>query len=534
MKKGIYLYAILFMLLLAACGNQDTEQEGSEQPEVDGEQTEENAEVGGDLTVDLTSDAVSLDPHAANDGNSLYVMTAIYDNLVYLDKDLTIQPGLAESLEQIEDTIWEVKIRQDVTFHDGTPLNAEVVKANLDRVRDPDLGSPLGFLFDMIEEVREMDEYTVQIETEFPFASLPAHLAHPGGHIIGLQSIEADYEAIANGEPAFSYVNENPIGTGYFKYENRNVGESIELVKNENYWDVDAKVDSVTFKVVPEDFTRIAELETGDADIIYPVNPNDVTRLNEAENTKVVQSDSANITYLGFNTQVEPFNDRRVRQAITKAIDKEVLISGVVDGVALEAKGPLAPTVFGHNENLEPLSFELEEAKALLAEAGYEDGFSATILTNENRAFIDIAEYVQEQLASLGIEVEIQTAETGAYLETTGNGNSEMFIGSWGTVTLDADYGLYPMFHSSNAGMAGNRSFIDDPEIDSLLEQARQETDETKRLELYHEVQELLVEEAPIVYLYHSILLAGLRDEVEGFYQYPSSFLFLRDVTFNQ
>ena len=121
--------------------------------------------------------------------------------------------------------------------------------------------------------------------------------------------------------------------------------------------------------------------------------------------------------------------------------------------------------------------------------------------------------------------------EVGTYLEVTGNGGVDMFIGSWGTVTLDADYGLYPMFHSANAGNPGNRSFYANDEVDALLEKARQEGAEEERLQLYSEAQQIIVDEAPIVPLYHSVLLAGLRDEVSGFYQYPSSFPFLRDVT---
>src|SRR5699024_3607613 len=206
----------------------------------------------GNLTVDLASAPVSLDPHAANDGNSLYVMNAMYDTLVQMNKDLQIEPGLAESLEQIEDTVWEAKIRQGVTFHDGSPLNAEVVKANLDRVRDPDVASPVSFLFDMISSVEVIDEYTVHIKTEFPFSALPSHLAHPGGHMISLESIKEDYEAMENGEEPFTTVNQEPVGTAYFKFDERVNGEYVRLVKNEDYWGEQANVDSITFKTVPE------------------------------------------------------------------------------------------------------------------------------------------------------------------------------------------------------------------------------------------------------------------------------------------
>lgn len=266
------------------------------------------------LKAGLASEPVSLDPHAANDGNSLYVMNTLYDTLVEQNTDLEIQPALAESLEQIEDTMWEAKLREDVTFHDGSAFNAEVVKANLDRVRDPDIGSPLGFLFDMIKNVEVIDDYTVHIETEYPFSALPAHLAHPGGHMISLEAIEADNEAIANGEEPFSTINENPVGTGYFKFEERAVSGEITVVKNEDYWGEQAGVEAIAFHFVPEDLTRIAELQTGDSDFIYPVNANNVEEVDDNEGTHVMQSDSASMTYLGFNVEREPFNDERVRQ----------------------------------------------------------------------------------------------------------------------------------------------------------------------------------------------------------------------------
>ncbi|BAB06745.1 glutathione ABC transporter substrate-binding protein [Halalkalibacterium halodurans] len=491
----------------------------------------EDARKGNALIIDLMSYPVSLDPHGANNGESLYVMSTMYDTLVYLDESLEIQPLLAESLEMVGDTIWEAKLRQGVTFHDDSPFNAEAVKANLERVIDPDIGSPVAFLFDMITEVEVIDEYTVHIHTEYPFAPLPSHLAHPGGHMISKEAIEADYEAMANGEEPFSYINEHPVGTGFYRYEGAQNGEYVKVVKNENYWDREqAKSDALTFKVVPEDLTRVAELETGEADIIYPVNPNDVNRIEQHHGTKVLKSPSSNLTYLGFNTTKEPFNDPLVRQAIAKAIDQEGIINGILNGMALPAKGPLAPTVFGYDDQFSAAKKDVEEAKALLDEAGYPNGFETTIVSNDTRAFMDIAVFVQQELQAIGIDVQVETVETSTFLELAGNGDTEMFVSSWGTVTLDADYGLYPMFHSENAGFPGNRTFFANEELDDLLERARKETDEATRLELYKDAQQIIVDEVPLVFLYHSELLAGLGEQVEGFWQYPSSIFYMRDA----
>lgn len=527
-KKGVFrLLIIVMVVMISACSKPP----GNEPEQLTGEEGTSEEAGNSDLTIMLASDPTSLDPHGANDGNSLYVMSTLYDKLVYLDKDFQITPGLAESLTQISDTVWEAKIRAGVEFHDGTMLDAETVKANLDRVRDPDIASPVSFLYDMIEEVEVIDPMIVHIKTTYPFASLPAHLAHPGGNIISKKSIDADNEAVKNGELPFASVNATPVGTGPFKFEDREHGVSVKVVKNEHYWDTEqAKSDAITFKIVPEDFTRIAELETGGADLIYPVSPVDVTRVNDMDTAKVQQSKSSNLTYLGFNTEAAPFDQKEVRQAISMAINRENLIDGILEGIALPAKGPLAPTVFGYSNDIDTLGYDVEKAKALLKEAGLEDGFSTKLLTYESGANGDLAVFIQAELKEIGIDVAIDTVETGAYLDATGEGNSEMFIGAWGTVTLDADYGLYPMFHSSNAGYSGNRSFLKNAEIDAVLQAAREEGDAEKRLDLYEEAQNLLAEEAPVAYLFHSELLAGVNSNVEDFWQYPSSIFFLRDM----
>src|SRR5690625_2876703 len=164
-----------------------------------------------------------------------------------------------------------------------------------------------------------------------------------------------------------------------------------------------------------------------EANIIYPVNANDIERIDQQDGTNVMQSDSASLTYLGMKSAVVPFGDVRGRQAIGLAIDKDTVIEGVTDGVALPANGPLAPTVFGYSDQIKPIDYDQEEAKKLLKEAGYEEGFSATVLTND-RITADLAEIIQAQLAEINIEIDIEMIETGAYLEATGNGEDRKSV----------------------------------------------------------------------------------------------------------
>ncbi|WP_067725953.1 glutathione ABC transporter substrate-binding protein [Oceanobacillus damuensis] len=526
LKKSLLITVFVFVLgtLLAACASEPDENAG------DDSTTQEEGTRGGDLVIATQSDAVSLDPHATNDTPSADVRINIYDNLVIQDENMELQPSLAESWEQIDDTTWEFKLREGVTYHDGSAFNAETVKANIERILDPDIGAPVAFMYDMVTEVEVVDEYTVRFITEFPFAPLPAHLAHPGGQMVSKEQIEEDYAAMENGEQPGTVINQNPIGTGPFKFQEWNSGQSIVLENNEDYWDEPALLDSITFKVISEDLTRISELTTGDSHVTTPLSPSDVAQVEGTDGTNVQRQESSSLAYIGFNMDKEPFDDVRVRQAISMAIDKEEIINGIYDGVGIPAKGPLAPGIFGHDEDLNGLEYDVEEAKALLEEAGYGDGFSATIWTNDDRQRMDTATNVQAQLAEIGIDLEVEVLEWGAMLEQTAQGEHEMMVFGWTTVTGDADNGMYPLFHSDNLGAPGNRTFTVDEELDSYLDEARQTADPEVRLELYSKAQEKLVELAPFVYLLHQEYLLGVRDEVKGLSQLPTQLLQLKEV----
>jgi len=521
-------FMLVFSMILAACsGGEDT----SKNPK-DGD--EGSAKEGGDLQIAWLSDAVSLDPQGSNDVPSSNVQYNIYETLVYQDENIEIQPGLAESWEQVDDLTWEFKLRKNVKFHDGSDFNADVVVANFNRIQDPDVASPRAFLYEMITEVKAVDSHTVQIKTEYPFAPLLAHLSHNGGAMISKQAIDKDYEAMKNGEKAGSYISKNPSGTGPFKLGEWVAGQHVKLVKFDDYWGEKPKLNSVTFKVVPEALTRVAELETGTVHIADPISPSDMSRVDNLPDAGLNRQTSLSLAYIGFNAEKAPFNDVKVRQAITMAIDKKQILDGIYNGTGVPAVGPLAPDVYAFDESVKPLEYNLDEAKKLLAEAGYEDGFSTTIWTNDNPDRQKIAEYVQSALKELNIDVKIEVLEWGAYLADTAAGKHDMFILGWSTATADADYAMYPLFHSANVGEPGNRTFLKDAELDKILEDARKETDDTKRKALYKQAQEKLVELAPMVYLLHTEYITGVSDKVKGFSVHPSGLFNLRNVTIEE
>ncbi|WP_432357152.1 glutathione ABC transporter substrate-binding protein [Sporosarcina sp. UB5] len=528
--KWLFVLVLALSMILAACsgGSSTSEKEaGNDIDEGKGKGIE-----GGDLVLAILSDASSLDPAGSNDVPSSVVQANIYETLVKRDDDNSIVAGLAEEWKAVDDTTYEFKLRKGVKFHDGEPFTADVVKMNLDRIRDAEVASPRYFLFEMISDVIVVDEHTVQIKTEYPFAPLLAHLSHNGGGMVSPKSIEADYAAMKSGKDAGSVIGTNPVGTGYFKFDKWEPGAEIKLVKNEDYWGDKAHVDSVTFKVIPESPVRNADLEAGYVHIADPIQPNEVAGINAGDFARVNQKASSSLAYLGFNSEKEPFNDPKVRRAVSMLVNKDDISEGVYDGFGIPAKGPLAPGIFGYNEDAKPIEYNVEEAKKLLKEAGYENGFKSSIWTNDNPQRQQIAVLMQEELKKVNIEVEIEVMEFGAYLEKTANGEHDMFILGWSNPTGDADYGMYALFHSSQHGSPGNRSFYTNPEVDKLLEEGRRESDPDERIKIYNKVQEHLIEDAPMAYLIHTEYLTGVSNKIRGFTIDTSGIYQLKNVQF--
>lgn len=501
--------------------------------EGEGEATDEDLDPDN-LVIAQTSDIVALDPHGSNDVPSSNVQHNIYETLITQNEEAELEPLLATEWDATEDNVWTVELRDDVTFHDGSDFTADDVVATFERVLDEDVASERAFLFEMVEEVVAVDDYTVEFHTEFPFAPFPSHLAHSGGAIMSEEAIEEDYASMDDGGQPGDAINENPIGTSYFQFEEWNPGSEVVLSRYDDYWGDTAGVEQVTFAVSPEGLTRIGELETGAADIIFPVDADDVSRVNDTEGISLYEQESLSLAYVGFNMQREPLDDQQVRQALTMAINKDDIIEGVTDGAATPAVGPISEQVFGFSDEVEELGYDPEQAQEMLDEAGYGDGMDITLWTNDSDERIAIAELVQAQLSVVGVNAEIEQLEWGTYLDNTAAGEHDMFILGWVTVTADADYGMYSLFHSSQQGGAGNRSFMENDELDSLLDEARREADEATREDLYEQAMEILVEEAPMLYLYHDNYRVGVRDEVQGLWKHPNGLFQLQEVTIEE
>lgn len=500
----------------------------------------------GDLVMAMMSDVVTLDPHGSNDASSGQVRINIYERLIHTDLNMDLEPGLATEWEAVDDTTWNFTLREGTTFHSGAEFTADDVKATFDRVLDPAVASNVSFLYEMIEEVEVVGDYELNIHLEYPFAPLPSHLAHNTAGIMSVELIERDYQnaideaglditleeyydlretggeefdevAAEMGEFLGNVIAAEPDGTNHLKLASRSAGNEVVFDLFEDFQGGDRNFDTVTFRVIPESGSRMAELETGGIDIVKELDATNYDRVLNGESTDVVEAESLRTEYLGMNTQNAPFDDQNVRLAVAHAIDRDMIVEGVLNGIGNVANGPLASGVFGYDAETATQVYDVELAKEYMAESSVPDGFDTTIWVRNEEQFVNIALYIQESLAEIGINAEIEQMEWGAYLERLANGEHDMYILGWTTVTADADYGLYVLNHSDTYGAAGNRAFFSTPELDQLLDDGRSTADPDTRLEIYKEAQEIIVSESPVVYLMHQNFIAGYNtDNISG------------------
>lgn len=491
-KKFLVLLSTVLVLLITAtgCGGGGSKKEA--------------------LVVAQGADAKSLDPHASNDGPSAHIRTQIYNTLVKITEEVEMEPALAESWEKIDDTTWEFKLREGVKFHNDEELKASDVVFSLERMKESE---EVAHIIEAIESVEAKDDYTVIIKTEEPFGPLLAHLSHPCTAILSEKAVtEAGDE-----------YDQHPIGTGPFKFVDWKAGDKITLERFDDYFEGPANVKDLVFQVVPEATNRTIGLESGEIDIAYDIEPIDLERVEEHENLELISEPGLETTYAGFNCEKEPFDDPKVRQAINYAIDVDEIIDVVMEGAGKKAISPINENVIGYKDDLDLYDYNPEKAKELLKEAGYADGFTTTLwLNDENPVRGRIAEIIQAQLKEVNIDVELESVEWAAFLDRTAQGEHDIFILGWTTETGDADYGLYPLFHSSQHGGAGNRTFYTNSEVDKLLEEGRVCTDEKERLETYGKAQELIVEDAPEIFLYFENQNTGIQNYVKGFKSHPT------------
>ena len=492
MLKKILVVLASMILLFTGCGEKNRAKKVKEE-----------------LIIAQDGESKSLDIHQGNDGFSLRANRLIYSRLVEADENMQIHPGLAESWQQLDDKTMQFKLRKGIKFHNGDDFTAEDVKFSFERM----MNSPrIAFVLPPIERIDIVDDYTVNIVTKTPFGPLLAHLSHPALGMVSKKLLTENPEALK----------EKPIGTGSYKFKEWIYGDKLVLEKNEDFYDKNERgLKYIIFKNVVEASNRAIGLETGEIDIATPISSVDEENIKNNPKLQLLTKPSISYTYIGMNMTKVPLNDIRVRKAINYAIDKQAIIDVILNGNGKIATSPIAPGVFGFTDKTKNYEYNVEKAKELMKEAGYENGFTTSILVFSGEANTQTAEIVQAYLKEIGIDLKIEIVEVSTYWDMTERGVHNLFLGSWGVVTGDADYGLYAMYHSSAKGGAGNRDFYENEKVDELLDKAKTEIDPETRKKLYEEAQILIVNDAPDVMLYNRNLTVGAQKYIKGLGIHP-------------
>lgn len=470
------------------------------------------------MTTALSTNPQTLDPQLTFEGFSFAVTNQLYETLVRISAEGEIVPGLATAWSSPAPNQLELTLREGVTFHDGTPLNAEAVKRSLERLLATETAAPGRFVVSAIESVTAPDAQTVLIETAAPFAPLLAHLAHP-------------VTAIVQAEAAASLARE-PVGTGPFRFASWQDNTEVVLQANPEYWGGAPEIAEVVYRIIPDVSTQLVELRAGGLDLVFNVPVDTYAELANTPELTATSFLGWGSAHLGFNVVNPKLQDVRVRQALSHAIDKQLIVEAFFQGLAEPAIVPLPPTVRFAAELEEVYPYDPERARELLSEAGAE-GLSLRLDIYQDASIEATAQILQAMLAEVGVTLEIRVQEYPAYVEAAQQDSLELYMTSWGTVTLDADYTLYAFFHSSEIPQ-NNLSRYSDPEVDASLEAGRETLDTTERQELYTQVQEQVLQDAPMLTLYYpySTYVKGNRLEGE---RVAFSFinLDLRDASLN-
>lgn len=523
--KRKYLSILLVLILafsMVACSGDDDNEPVDSNNGATNNQDKGTTDVVEDLIVLTGSDASTFDPHFCTDSATEIFNKNMYNNLVRFTSDMELIPDLADSWEISEDQLtWTFKLKEGVEFHDGTPFNAEAVKVSFERVLNPDVGSPRRSVLVIIDKVEVVDEYRVSITTSTPAGSLLQQLAHPVAAIISPTALDTHGEKISD----------YPTGTGPFKFVEWKIGEEIIMESNEDYFNGAPKIGKLIFRVVPEDSTRSLLLESGQADVAMRLPVTELQRLESKDSIEVDKSDTVMTMYIAINNNKGPLKDARIRQALNYATDKNIIIDHILEGMGTLSDSPISPSTWGYN-SIGAYEHDVEKAKQLLTEAGYPDGIDLEIWTPIGRYLMDtqVTENLQAQWADAGMNVSIRQWEFQALMEEVKKGEFDMVLLGWSPSTGDADQGLYPVFHSTQWPPASNRAHYANDTVDKLLEDAKIETDSAKRLQLYKEAEQIIMDEAAWVFLYYPKQAVSYSSDISGMEVLPTEHILFEKV----
>jgi len=469
------------------------------------------------IVIGSGAEAVGLDPRLETDVPSFERINVIFEPLVTFNTDMELVPRLATDWEFSDDALtlsfW---LRDDVVFHDGEPFTAEDVKYTFEWVLDEDNGAPNRALYADIGEIEIEDDYTIH----FHLSALNSFLLN---NIARMPVVPAHH-----GER--DDFRTNPVGSGPYKFESWARDDVMNLVAFDDYWGSQPIHPYVQFRAIPEASTRLLAFEAGEIDMYQGgMVPQELPRLEDDPNIIVERVAGTGYSYLGLNTKVGPLADVKVRQAISRVINREAIVDRVMNGIGTPGVSPIPPALPWFTDDVYDLSYDIDASRALLEEAGVlGEDISLRLFTNENPDRIRIAEILQFEAARVGIDVEVTIEEWGAYLSRIQDTEDyDIFILGWGG-QLDPDRAMYRQFHTDGPN---NYTFFSNARLDELLEKGRTlDPSSQESIDLYREAQQIVVENVPYGFINYTEEVLIYHPHIEGITVHPYSANSWQDV----
>ena len=465
-----------------------------------GERVDLGGESSGNLIAAIAGEPDQLDPHKTSAYFSFEVLENVYDTLVAPDANLEMRPALAESWQVSPDQLtWTFRLRQGVTFHDGSPFTADDVVYSYRRIIDEELTNV--DKFSAVTDVTALDPATVRITVKQPTPNLLTNLGgFKGMAIVQRRNVESGQIAT------------HPIGTGPFAFAGQKSGDSITLTANPSYWGGAPAVSGVTFRFISEPSTALSALQAGEIDWTDSIPPQRVAQLKDDDSLTLAVTPSNDYWYLALNEAREPWNDVRVRQAIAYGIDRDAIVQATSYGTA-QANQLAIPQGNPWYTSYGAYSYDLDKARDLLKAAGASPQSLDMLVTSEYPETVTAAQIIADNLAPLGITVNIRTVDFATWLDEQNNGNFDMLMMGW-LGNIDPDDFYYAQHHTDGTS---NAQKFSDPEVDRLLDAGRVETDLDRRKADYAKAASIIADKVSYLYLYNPSVIQAWTTNLSGF-----------------
>ncbi|WP_020406188.1 ABC transporter substrate-binding protein [Hahella ganghwensis] len=472
--------------------------------------------------VAMDADPVSLDPHEQLSGATLQMSHWVFDPLVRWSKDLSFEPRIAEKWERVDDLTMRFHLRKNVTFHSGNKMTAKDVKWTFDRLKNsPDFKA----IFDPFADVKVVDDYTIDLVTKEPFPLVLNNVTYlfPMDSAFYTGTDENGNSKDMLVKHGNSFASRQASGTGPFQVTYREQGVRVEFSRYNNYWDKQSpgNVDKMVLTPIKEDPTRVAALLSGDVDYIAPVPPNDLKRIENNNGSKLITMSGTRIITFQLNQERrEEFKDPKVRLTINYAINQEGIADKIMKGFATPAAQMSPEGYLGFNPELKP-RYDLKKAKQLMKEAGYEDGFSISMMAPNNRYVNDekIAQAVAAMLAKINIKVDLKTLPKAQYWPEFDKRSADMMMIGWHSDTEDSNnfFEFLIACPNKDTGLGQyNSGNYCNPKVDALIKQANTETDPNLRAQIMQGIERTLFEDGAFVPLHWQDLAWASKSNVDA------------------